>query len=67
MEPHANEMLILFDAMPVLEIIGSLCNPYSDLVDDNFNCKELRALGTEKEHCTKDPHTGACCGPYRRI
>lgn len=37
------EMLILFDAM-VLEIIGSLCNPYSDLVDDNY-CKELRGPG----------------------
>ncbi|KAM6493857.1 putative AAA-ATPase domain containing protein [Amanita muscaria] len=37
------EMLILFDAM-VLEIIGSLCNPYSDLVDENF-CKELRGPG----------------------
>lgn len=36
-------MLILFDAM-VLEIIGSLCNPYSDLVDDNY-CKELRGPG----------------------
>jgi Predicted AAA-ATPase len=36
-------MLVLFDAM-VLEIIGSLCNPYSDLVDDNF-CNELREPG----------------------
>jgi hypothetical protein len=37
------EMLILFDAM-VLEIIGSLCNPYSDLGDDQF-CMELRRDG----------------------
>ena len=36
-------MLILFDAM-VLDIIGSLCNPYSDLVDENF-CKNLRGPG----------------------
>lgn len=40
------EMLILFDAM-VLEIIGSLCNPYSDLADDNF-CMELRGPGALK-------------------
>ena len=36
-------MLILFDMM-VLEIIRRLCNPYSDLVDDNF-CKELLGPG----------------------
>ena len=42
MEPHT-ELLILLDAM-VLEIFGSLCNPYSDLVDDNF-CNELRGPG----------------------
>ena len=39
-------MLTLFD-MVVLEIIGSLCNPYSDLVDENF-CKELRGPGALK-------------------
>ncbi|KAF8736433.1 hypothetical protein AX14_000306 [Amanita brunnescens Koide BX004] len=39
-------MLTLFD-MVVLEIIGSLCNPYSDLVDENF-CKKLRGPGALK-------------------
>ena len=36
-------MLVSFDAK-VLELLGSLSNPYSDLMDNNF-CTELRGHG----------------------
>ncbi|KAF8909711.1 hypothetical protein CPB84DRAFT_1438611 [Gymnopilus junonius] len=37
------EMMISFDTI-VLDLIGRLCTPYSDLVDENF-CKELCVPG----------------------